>query len=139
MDYTERAVRAMYSGDLIPPIVYVPCTMRAGRKRLDLAGRVTLNPKSAEEIEQQIALADPTGFLIAVMNGQPIPAFKLSEADGKHFIETEYRIPDMMLRVECAMELARKQRRKHNGGEDAAYDARIKEAAAAFDEDQHGV
>lgn len=124
----------MYSGDLIPPIVYIPLAMRGGRKRLDLAGRVTLNPKTPEEIEQQIALADPTGFLIAVMNGQPIPAFKLSEADGKQYIETEYRIPDMLLRTECAMELAQRQRAKRHAGRDVDYDARIKEAADAFDD-----
>lgn len=135
--YTERALRATYDGTLIPPIVYIPAKLRRGRQRLTSSGFVTTNAKTPEEVEAQIAQADPAGLLIALMQGQPIPAFKITPAPlagepDRIEITTHYVTADLELRADVAWRLSQRQRaRKMN--EDTGYAARIKEAALAAD------
>jgi hypothetical protein len=132
-NYTERALQAVYTGELIPPIVYVPARLRRGKQRLTSKGVVTLNPKTPEEVEEQIAASDPAGMLIAIMQGQPIPVFRVTEdGQGRVEIGTHYEVPDLELRAEVAWRLSQRQRaRKLN--EDKAFAARVAEAAAAAD------
>lgn len=132
--YTERALHATYTGELIPPIVYVPAKLRRGKQRLNFKGHVTTNAKTPEEIEAQIAAADPTGLLIALMQGQPIPTFQITapDATGRVEIATAYEIADLPLRADIAFKLSVRQRNRKRA-EDAAYAARVAEAAAASD------
>lgn len=131
--YTERALQATYSGELIPPIVYVPARLRRGKQRISSKGFVTTNPKTPAEVEEQIAAADPAGLLLALMQGQPIPVFRITEDEkGRVNVATHYETADLALRAEVAFKLSARQRmRKMN--EDTAFAARVAEAAAAFD------
>jgi hypothetical protein len=126
-DFTERALKATFEGTLIPPIVYLPAGLRKQRARIQ--EHVTLNPRSAAEIEDQIAKADPVGFLIAIMQGQPIPVFVVTSLDdGQQRLNLEYRNPDLLLRAEVAMELLRRRKRDPKN-DNADFDKIINEAA----------
>lgn len=135
-DYTERALQATYSGELIPPIVYLPAKLRRGKQRLNSKGYVTLDPKTPEEVEASIAAADPAGLLIALMQGQPIPAFRISAPDptGRVEIATEYVVAPLELRADIAWKLSARQRAR-KGNEDKAFAARVAEAVAAAEDD----
>lgn len=80
LEYTEQAI-ALVGGDM-PSIVYLPPDVRARKTRLTLDGVVTENPYGLDEIQARIVAADPLGFLIAIMNGQPIPSFRLRRPDA---------------------------------------------------------
>lgn len=137
--FTERALEASLNGTLIPPTVYIPVSLRKRTTRLaedDIS--VTLNPKSTAEIEDQIARADPTGFLIAIMQGQPIPQFVVGQAprltnakaEIPHLeVRMELVTAPIELRTEVALELARRARATKTDPEKARYDAMIKKAA----------
>jgi hypothetical protein len=141
-DYTERALQATYSGELIPPIVYLPAKLRRGKQRLNSKGYVTLDPKTPEEVEASIAAADPAGLLIALMQGQPIPAFRITHAPTESSpdrceIATEYVVAPLELRADIAWKLSARQRAR-KGNEDKAFAARVAEAVAAAGDDDAG-
>lgn len=125
-DFTERALRATFEGTLIPPIVYLPAGLRKSKARIQ--EHVTLNPRTAAEVEDQIAKADPTGFLIAIMQGQPIPVFVV--ADDLKSLNVEYRNPDLLLRAEVAMELVRRRRARGEKPGDTDFETIIEHAAS---------
>lgn len=130
--FTERAVRASLDGTLIPPQVYVPVNLRKRIARI--SERVTLNPKTDAEVEHDIAQADPTGFLIAVMQGQPIPSFIVVKDDKTGTVEVrlELTTPDLALRAEVALKLAAARRAikfKPDSVERKQYERMIEEAA----------
>lgn len=106
LEYTERAIEATDLGKLIPPIVYLPSRLRLQGKRLTIDNvRVTVTPPTIAENHIRIAEADPLGFLIAIMNGQPIPSFEITN-DGA--IVVKYHIPEMKTRERIGQWLANK-------------------------------
>ena len=133
--FSERAIEGALTRTFIPPIVYIPASLRKRGSRLNLADHVTLNPASEAENDQRIAKADPVGFLIAMMQGQPVPAFELSKApNGTSIIKLDWRVADLMLRSEIAMELIRLRRRARDAGKSTDdYDAMIAKAAEGDD------
>lgn len=105
-EYTERAIRATETGALIPPIVYLPRRLRGQKVRLTEDHlRYTVDAPTVAENHVKIAGADPVGFLIAVMNGQPIPEFRITR-DGA--IDLFYAVADFPERVKVARYLADK-------------------------------
>jgi hypothetical protein len=116
--FTERAIRATDAGKLIPPIVYLPSRLRANNTRLTVDNvRITTDPPTIEENHIRIAEADPIGFLIALMHGQPIPAFEITQ-DGA--IKVKYEIATFEQRERIAQWLGQKvtlRPREHNSRE----------------------
>lgn len=129
-EFTERAVQATVDGNLIPPHVYVPVSLRKRAARLTEDDHVTVNPKTEAEITLQISKADPVGFLIAIMQGQPIPVFVVRQSpETKQSVEVvlELQTPDLKLRTDVAIELASRKGRYKKG--DDQYEAMIARAA----------
>lgn len=71
--YTEAAM-ALLDGK-IAEVVYLPPDVRKNKVRLNAAGHATTAPFSAKEQLDRIIAADPVGFLVAIMNGQPVVTF----------------------------------------------------------------
>tara|TARA_R110000868_G_scaffold60469_6_gene184664 strand:+ start:974 stop:1309 length:336 start_codon:yes stop_codon:yes gene_type:complete len=67
--------------------------------------KITLDPEDIAENHLRIAKADPLGFLIACMNGQPIPSFVALD-DGT--IRVDYEITPRTERIRIAQFLAGK-------------------------------
>lgn len=129
-DFTGRALRA--TGTMIPPRVFVPLGLRKSKLRI-VGHRMTVNAPDAKEDAARIAEADPTAFLIAVMQGQPIPAFKLLEKDdGSVDVSVVFDVPSMEVRATVALALSRRVKRPNE--QDADYEARMKNAAAQAEE-----
>lgn len=104
--FTDRAVRATDLGQLIPPIVYLPQKLRAHGLRLTVDNlRLTVTPPTVAENHIRIAEADPLGFLIAIMNGQPIPSFQIQKEGSVRVI---YEVAEVPFRTEIAKFLAGK-------------------------------
>lgn len=78
--YTEQAL-SLLGGDM-PDMVYLPPDIRFRKKRFTADGVLTEQELTEAEITKRIVAADPAGFLIAVMNGQPIPAFRVVKRDA---------------------------------------------------------
>jgi hypothetical protein len=141
-DFTERAIRSTDAGKLIPPIVYLPRRLRGQKVRLTEDNlRYTVDPPTVTETHVAIAGADPVGFLIAIMHGQPIPEFRIAR-DGA--IDVFYAVPEFETRTRAARFLAEKQllnrtlSKAWRGNPDAQreYDAMIARGAApALDAD----
>jgi hypothetical protein len=105
-DFTERAIRATDAGKLLPPIVYLPRRLRGQKVRLTEDHlRYTVDAPTVAENHVKIQAADPVGFLVAIMNGQPIPEFRVT-ANGA--IDLYYAVADMDVRVKVATYLANK-------------------------------
>ncbi len=99
-EYTERAIRATETGKLIPPIVYLPKMLRGQKVRLTVDNlALTRDPPTIKENHLRIAEADPVGFLLAIMHGQPIPSFRVTKNGS---IEIDYEVPDMARRERVA-------------------------------------
>lgn len=133
--FTERAISATVDGTLIPPTVYIPVNLRR-RGVARVPETVTLNPKTDAEIDNQIALADPVGFLVAIMQGQPIPCFEVGKTNDVLEVRLELRAPDLKLRSDVAIELMRLKRRAASNGdivEKKNYERMIEEAANGVD------
>lgn len=81
LQYTELAMTLL--GGEVPSIIYLPPTLRSRKQRVTTDGMVTLQPYTAEEIQKRVVQADPLGFLIAIMNGQPMPSFRLKKPGKK--------------------------------------------------------
>lgn len=104
--YTERAIRATEAGKLIPPIVYLPRLLRGQAVTLTEDNLcLTMDAPTVEENHIKITNADPVGFLIAVMHGQPIPEFRISQRGA---VQLFYNCPVMSERIEAARYLAHK-------------------------------
>jgi hypothetical protein len=71
--HTEAAMELL-QGQL-KELVYLPPETRKRNIRVDANGRATTHPPTEKEQLQRITLADPLGFLLAVMNGQPVVTF----------------------------------------------------------------
>lgn len=105
-EFTERAIRATDAGKLIPPIVYLPTHLRGRNLRLTVDHvKLTMDPPTVAENHVRIAQADPVGFLIAVMHGQPIPAFHI---ENDNSVTVKYEVADFDRREKIAMYLAGK-------------------------------
>jgi hypothetical protein len=140
--YTERAIRASDAGKLIPPIVYLPRKLRRMPVTLtedNLALKVD-GPTVAEN-HVKIASADPIGFLIAVMHGQPIPEFRITK-DGA--VEVHYVTPDFPTRLAVSKWLGNKATLRwrpdgHGGLTDketnSEHRAMVNRAASALNEE----
>ncbi len=84
--FTERAIEATEKfceqNMLVSPLVYVPRKLRGHNHRLTIDDlKITTTPETLGENHVRIAKADPLGFLIAAMNGQPLPEFRVQQ-DG---------------------------------------------------------
>lgn len=124
-DLAARAARG--TATMIPPRVFVPLGLR--RSKLRIVGyRTTVAPPTQDEDEIAIAAADPTAFLIAVMQGQPIPAFKLTEKeDGSVDVDVVFDVPDMQTRANVALALSRRVKKPDT--KDTDYEAAMRRAA----------
>lgn len=104
--YTERAIEATEAGALIPPIVYLPRRLRQSGLRLTEDNLcLKVDAPTLEENHVRLAGADPLGFLIAGMNGQPIPAFEIG---ARGDIVVRYEVLDLDTRLAVAKWLANK-------------------------------
>lgn len=103
-ELTERATEDPSLETLIPPIVYLPSRLRGKELRLTADNlRLTVDPPTVEENHLRIAKADPIGFLVALMNGQPVPVFEV-EPDGS--VKVKYEVADISRRENIAKWLA---------------------------------
>lgn len=132
LQFTEKAIDASFKGALIPPLVYLPVALRGKARRVTVEGHVTMNPADDAENSARIHRADPTGFLIAVMQGQPIPEFIVERKPDGVQVSVGYLAPALPERLRAAEHLARVQGRVKKG--DPGYDAMIARAAAEGDE-----
>lgn len=113
--FTERAIRATDLREQINPIVYLPSRLRAHQQRLTIDQiRVTVDPPTVAENMIRIKEADPLGFLIALVNGQPIPTFTIT-AEGS--IMVKYEVANLHTRERIAMWMANKVTIKQNEAE----------------------
>lgn len=102
--FTERAIEATDLDELIPPIVYLPQRLRAQGIRLTVDNlRLTIDPPTLKENHVRIAKADPLGFLIAMLNGQPIPSFEITSNGA---VKIRYWVADQHARERVAKFLA---------------------------------
>jgi hypothetical protein len=81
LDYTELAMSLV--GGKLPSIAYLPPAIRGRRARMTTEGISTEHPQSVEEQVTRIVHADPLGFLIAMMHGQPVVTFRVG-ASKRH-------------------------------------------------------
>lgn len=133
--FTERAMRAAESGALVPPMVYVPVNLRKRATRLTIDDRVTINPATDAENDLRVSQADPTGLLIAMMQGQPIPTFELGiAADGTWHVKTTYQTAPLPLRASCAGFLIRRSRGARGKNGDKDFDALVSNMAEPVEE-----
>ena len=94
--FTERAMEDPALESLIPPPVYLPSRLRGKDIRITADDiRLTIDPPSIKENHLRIAKADPLGFLIALMNGQPVPVFSIT-AEGA--VKVRYEVADLKMR-----------------------------------------
>lgn len=143
--FTERAKVAVDAGAGLPPIVFLPASLRAHKSRLTVDHlRITIEPPSVAENHVRIAEADPLGFLIAIMNGQPIPRFRVQGQGEMTEVLVDYEVPDMHQRLNVAIWLGTRVTFRPYSGKKAVsnqreahqkdYDALISQVA-----DQAGV
>lgn len=136
--FTERAIRATEAGTLMPPIVYLPRSLRRQKMMLttDNLG-LSVDPPTLAENHLKIQAADPVAFLIAIMHGQPIPEFRVTTQGA---VEVYYNTPDMVQRIRAAEYLGHKATirtgaiKGNDNHEKKAHDAMVARAAAAVEE-----
>lgn len=78
LKYTEQAVSLL--GGKFPDLVYLPPDVRKRTARVTTTGAVTREPYSLDEQLDRVVQADPVGFLIALMHGQPVVTFQVASA-----------------------------------------------------------
>lgn len=127
--FSERAIEATVQAELISPLVYLPRKLRGHKARLTVDNlKISTDPATIAENHVRIADADPIGFLIAVMQGQPIPEFAI-RPDGS--VDVRYSIPKLDERIELAKWLGQKVTHNFNtknhtrNPQRAEYDALI--------------
>lgn len=79
--YTELALSRLKKGELAE-VVWLPPEVR-GRQRIGVDGVPTTALPSTDEQLARITAADPIGFLLAVMNGQPLLTFKVVKSEDE--------------------------------------------------------
>lgn len=138
--FTERAIRATEAGTLCPPIVYLPRSLRRQKMMLTTDNlALSVDPPTLEENHVKIAAADPVGFLIAIMHGQPIPSFHVTKDGG---VEMFYEVAELQNRIRAAEYLGHKatirtsskQKDKNRGADHAAMIARVGAAVNTHNE-----
>lgn len=143
--FTERAIRATEAGTLIPPIVYLPRSLRRQKMMLTTDNlALTVDPPTLEENHVKIAAADPVAFLIAVMHGQPIPAFHVTKQGG---VEVFYEVAELQVRIRAAEYLGHKAtirttakgKHRERDKDHQAMIARVGSAIDTHNEDEHGL
>lgn len=138
--FTERAIRATEAGTLIPPIVYLPRSLRRQKMMLTTDNlALTVDPPTVEENHVKIAAADPVGFLIAVMHGQPIPSFEVTKDGG---VRLAYEVAELNTRIRAAEYLGHKAtirtgRPKH-AGRTKDHEAMVARVGAALQNHNDG-
>jgi hypothetical protein len=85
LKHTEAAM-ALLEGK-IAEVVYLPPDVRKNKLRLKANGHATTAPLTAKETLDRILAADPVGFLLAIMNGQPVVTF--DAVDKKIEVDTD--------------------------------------------------
>lgn len=104
--YTERCLNALDLSDM-PPVVYVPYGLRR-EVRLAWDGSVTKAPPDAKENLLRVSRSDPLGLLVAMMQGQPVPTYRVTkDAEGKFSVQTDLEVPTLELRAHIAEEVIR--------------------------------
>jgi hypothetical protein len=83
--HTEAAM-ALLEGK-IAEVVYLPPDVRRNKTRINARGHATTAPFTAKEALDRIIAADPIGFLLALMNGQPVITF--DAVDKKVDVDTD--------------------------------------------------
>lgn len=125
--HTERAIKE--AAKLIPDIVFLAPEFRKAAARVQI---ITTEPPTRQENVYRIAEADPIGFLVACMNGQPMPEFKISGDK----VDVIYHTPSLELRAVCARYLAMLSNGKGATGKTAdgtEFSAMVKNAAKKRD------
>lgn len=82
--YTEKAILLL--GGNLPQVVYLPAKLRKVKLRETTDGTITDAPPLPDEQMERIVEADPVGFLIAIMNGQPVITFDVRAKDDDEHI-----------------------------------------------------
>ena len=80
VQFTELAVSLLHGK--LPDVVWLPPHIRR-QARITPEGVITKNDPDAAEQLRRITQADPLGFLIALMNGQPVVTFRLRKQDAE--------------------------------------------------------
>lgn len=96
--YTEAAM-ALLEGK-IAEVVYLPPDVRKHKTRINAYGHATNSPLSSKEALDRIIAADPVGFLLAILNGQPVLTFGVAEkevAPKKTSARTRKAFPQLRL------------------------------------------
>jgi hypothetical protein len=119
--YTERALL----DDIIPSFVYLPRNLRSNGLRIteDML-RLTVNDHTEAENQARIRGCDAHGFLIALMQGQPIPTFIIEQDNS---ITVHYRVADMPTRIDIAKFFVARRKDGKDAPEDT-YEAMIARA-----------
>lgn len=123
---TERAIKA--AAKLIPDIVFIAPEFRSTAARVQV---ITTKPPTRADNMKRIAEADPIGFLVACMNGQPLPEFKINDRVDPVKIDIVYHTPTPELRAVCARYLAMVSNQKRDASTDTGtdFEAMVKNAA----------
>jgi len=119
--FTERAIAAVDEAHLIPPIVYLPRMLRRERSPVRLRAdmiQCTVDPPTVKENHVRILQHDPLGFLIAIMHGQPIPRFKITDRGA---VEVHYEMADLHTRIQVSKFLANKVTMKNVDATDKKF------------------
>lgn len=117
-DQVKRVIRS--SLKLVPPLVYVPLKLR--KKPVRVAGmHLTMLRPTADENYRRILDADPVGFLIAVMQGQPLPVFRVTEGAAEFEVTCHFDTPSPEARLNAAQFLASRANIQHTPEEGARY------------------
>lgn len=133
-EFTRRAIRA--TNELIPPTVFVPLALRRSKKRL--VGRaITTRAPDQAEIDEAIARAAPHEFLVAVMQGQPLPKFTLTETPTGFDVAVSYEVPSVPDRVAAAAALHGRRYAQREFKTDDGFDAAVRNAASRVEDDPY--
>lgn len=130
--FTERAMECVDAAREISPIVYLPRKLRGHKMIVSVDDvKVSHTPPDIAGNHARIAAADPLGFLIAIMNGQPIPAFHIS---GENSIRVEYLVASEAVRIDVAKWLGtRVTFRPYSGTKPTGAQGAAKQHAAEYD------
>jgi hypothetical protein len=100
---TERAI-TLLTVDKGNKLLYWPSYLRGGT-RITPDGVATRNPPTEKEQLERIVEADPLGFLLALMNGQPVPVPE-GDKNLRYFVKEE--VANIGMRRDIAQHLLTK-------------------------------
>ena len=145
-DHTNAVIKADKLNEPVPSAVFLPPASRGGKNVVYALEKMDEHPVSVEQqivrIQQE---ADPIGYLIAIVTGQPVPTYTVLK-DGSVKVEYHSLPPDSPVRERAAKHLADKVlprmsvTRKHRyvdpqTGDESEWEATIGEAAERAEED----